>query len=166
MASLIAMWVIALALGYFVMRRGREVSSKALRSSVDQLIAIMPQVCLAVIAAGFISKLMPADVIGHMIGWDSGIGGIMIATLAGAMLPSGPMVSFPLIVIMKNSGAGMPQILAFLTAWSVFGFHRVMSYEVTLMGWHFTTIRIGSSTALPFIAAGITYGICMVTGIR
>ena len=39
-----------------------------------------------------------------------------------------------------------------MPAWSVFAFHRVLIYEITLMGWRFSAIRLISSLILPPLA--------------
>lgn len=166
MASTIVMWLIVLGLGYVVARRGRNVANKAVRAAAEQLLVILPKVCFALLAAGFIAKLMPAELIKDKIGPDSGIAGVLIATIAGGLLPSGPIISFPIIVVLRQAGAGLPQIIAFLTAWSVFALHRVLAWEVTLLGWQFALVRMASSIVLPFVAAGITAAICQVSGIR
>jgi hypothetical protein len=67
-------------------------------------------------------------------------------------VPGGPILSFPIVVVLYKAGAGVPQLIAFLTAWSVFAFHRIMIYEVNLMGWRFTAVRLVSSLVLPPLA--------------
>lgn len=166
MTSLVVMWALAAVLGFCVYRRGPGVARNAARAGGQQLLVILPRVCFALLTAGFVGKLMPSEAIGQTIGFDSGASGVLIAALAGGMLPSGPIISFPIIVVLKNAGAGLPQILAFLTAWSVFAFHRVLAWEVTTMGWQFASVRLFSSLILPFVAAAITYSICMATGLR
>jgi hypothetical protein len=49
--------------------------------------------------------------------------------------------------------------VAFLTAWSVFAFHRVLIYEITLMGWRFSAVRLTSSLVLPPLAGFLTAGL-------
>lgn len=166
MISLIVMWALAAVLGLCVYRRGPGVARNAARAGGQQLLVILPRICFALLTAGFVGKLMPSEAIGQTIGFESGLSGILVAALAGGMLPSGPIISFPIIVVLKNAGAGLPQIMAFLTAWSVFAFHRVLAWEVTTMGWHFAAVRMMSSIILPFVAAAITYSICIATGIR
>jgi uncharacterized membrane protein YraQ (UPF0718 family) len=131
-----------------------------------QLVILLPRVGLALLTAGFISKLLPAETIGHMIGFDSGIGGILIASLFGAMMPSGPTIAFPIVVVLRFSGAGVPQVAAFLTAWSVFAWHRVLIYEVAMMGYRFAAIRMVSSLVLPLVSGVIATVLCLLTGMR
>ena len=64
-------------------------------------------------------------------------------------------MSFPVVVIFAQAGAGFPQVVAFVTAWSVIGVHRMLIYEIPLMGWRFTLVRLVSSLVLPVIAGAL-----------
>ena len=103
--------------------------------------------------------------IGHLIGYETGLNGILLATAFGGFTPAGPIVAFPIVVVLLNAGAGFPQVVAFLTAWSVFAFHRVMIYEAPLMGFRFVGVRLLSSLILPPIAGLITWGLLELTGL-
>lgn len=166
MLSTLFLWALAVVLGVIVFRRGGEDFNQALRGGLEQFIVIMPRIALALLTAGFVAKLVPAATIGQLIGPDSGFGGILLAALVGGLMPSGPTVAFPIVVVLRAAGAGVPQIVAFLTAWSVFAWHRVLIYEVSMLGWQFAAIRMASSLVLPFVAAGIAIVLCAVTGFR
>lgn len=145
----ILFWGIAVVLGILAFRRGREVGLGAMREAARNAFRIGPRIILAILAAGFIAQILPREPVARLIGGDSGVVGILIASLAGGFVPSGPIISFPLVVILRDSGAGLPQLVAFLTAWSVFAFHRVLTYELPLMGWRFSATRLTSSLILP-----------------
>ena len=164
--SAVVLWLAALVLGIIVWRRSGTVFQGALKAAAVQLVILIPRVCLALLTAGFVGKLLPAETIGHMIGFDSGIGGILIASLFGAMMPSGPTIAFPIVVVLRLAGAGVPQIAAFLTAWSVFAWHRVLIYEVAMMGYRFAAIRMASSLVLPLVSGAIATLLCLLTGMR
>jgi uncharacterized membrane protein YraQ (UPF0718 family) len=114
-----------------------------------QLVRFLPRIAVALVTAGFFAKLLPGDVIAPLIGEKSGITGIAIGSLAGGFVPGGPIVSFPIVVVLYKAGAGVPQLVAFVTAWSVFAFHRILIYESTLMGWQFSARRLLASLILP-----------------
>jgi uncharacterized membrane protein YraQ (UPF0718 family) len=164
--SAVVLWGIAGILGILVARRDRMQFVDAMRSSLLTLISVLPRLCVAMILAGFIAKLIPSETIGHLIGYDTGWRGIALATLFGGLMPSGPMVAFPVVVVLRNADAGLPQIVAFLTAWSVFAWHRVLTYEVAILGWRFVTIRLMSSIVLPLVASLVAMVICEVMGLR
>jgi uncharacterized membrane protein YraQ (UPF0718 family) len=112
----------------------------------------MPRIAFALLVAGFVGKLIPGELVGAILGPETGARGILIASVIGGFTPGGPMISFPTVVVLSEAGAGVPQLVAFLTAWSVFAFHRVLVYESALMGWRFSAVRLVSSLALPPLA--------------
>lgn len=160
------LWLIALVFGILVARRDINLFARAVRSAVENLAVIMPRICLALLLAGFVAKLIPTEMIGHLIGYDSGWRGIALACVFGGMMPSGPMIAFPVVVVLRGAEAGAPQIITFLTAWSVFAWHRMLIYEINMLGWHFTAVRLGSSLALPPIAGVLAFALCQATGLR
>jgi len=164
--SAVLLWIAAVVLGVIVWRRSFSAFRGALEAAGTQLLIVIPRVFLALLAAGFIGKLLPAETIGHMIGFESGWSGILIASAFGALMPSGPMVAFPIIVVLRLAGAGVPQVTAFLTAWAVFAWHRVLIYEVAMMGYRFAAIRMISSLVLPIVSGAIAIVLCLLTGMR
>ena len=152
MISTLVMWAIAGVLGVLAAPKG--VLRDGLSMSTQRFLDVMPRIGLALLAAGFIGHLIPSEPVGHMIGPESGLLGILLAAVVGGFIPSGPIVSFPVVVVLTQAGAGFPQVVAFLTAWSVFAFHRVLIYEVTLMGWRFSLVRLTASLVLPFCLLG------------
>lgn len=158
-SSTFILWGLALALGLMALRRGRGTVRRGLEVSLERFVAIIPRIAVALVTAGFVARLVPGEPIAALIGPESGWRGILIASLTGGFVPAGPIISFPLVVVLYKAGAGIPQLVAFLTAWSVFAFHRVLIYESTLMGWRFTAVRLTSSLVLPplsgFLAAGL-----------
>jgi uncharacterized membrane protein YraQ (UPF0718 family) len=151
----LALWALALVLAVWALRRATANARAAMAAAGERFIEIMPRIALAVIAAGFLGALIPGEPVARLIGPDSGLSGILLASLVGGFVPGGPILSFPLVVVLAKAGAGLPQLIAFLTAWSVFALQRVLIYEVTLMGWRFTAVRLVSSLALPPLA-GLT----------
>ena len=71
----------------------------------------------------------------------------------GALIPSGPIISFPVAIALLHLGAGVPQLVAFLTAWSVVALHRLLMWEFPLFGAGFVAKRLTASLVLPPVAA-------------
>ena len=152
LAGAAALWGIVLVLAVFAARKPGRLHRTAAALAADQFVRIMPRIAFALLVAGFLGKLVPGEFVGSTIGKESGATGILIASLAGGFTPGGPMIAFPTVVVLSEAGAGVPQLVAFLTAWSVFAFHRVLVYESTLMGWRFSLTRLFSSLTLPPLA--------------
>ena len=153
---------LAAVLGVMALRRGRDTLRLGLEISAERFAGIIPRIAVALLTAGFVAMLMPGEPIAAAIGPESGWRGILIASLAGGFVPAGPIISFPLVVVLYKAGAGIPQLVAFLTAWSVFAFHRVLIYEMTLMGWRFSAVRFVSSLVLPLLAGFFAAGLMRV----
>jgi uncharacterized protein len=53
---------------------------------------------------------------------------------------------------LANSGAALSSLVAYMTAWSLFGLQRIIAWDAPLMGWRFVFARIVPSLAFPVIA--------------
>ena len=113
---------------------------------------VLPRLVPALILAGLMQVLVPQEVVARYFGHAAGLRALVIATFAGALTPGGPMVTVPLLVAAANSGAGMPSLVAYMTAWSLFGVQRIISWEAPLMGWRFVGVRVLASFMLPVLA--------------
>ena len=155
LAAIIVWAIVAGLAGYAAMRRP-SVHGPALRVAVDFLKPLAVRLPLAILAAGFIGQLLPAEAVSAALGDDTGLPGIALAGVNGGILPGGPMVTFPLVVSIYQVGAGTAQTVALLTAWSVYAVHRVLAFELPMMGLRFVLFRIAISLALPFVAGFLT----------
>jgi uncharacterized membrane protein YraQ (UPF0718 family) len=154
----IALWLIAAALGALALSRRDGRHRAGLTFALDRFVEIFPRIILALLTAGFVSSLIPAETIAAWLGDESGLAGILLASLLGGIIPGGPVIAYPVAVLLDTAGAGLPQIVAFLTAWSVFAIHRVLLFEISLIGWRFTALRLASSLPLP-VVAGLLAGL-------
>jgi uncharacterized membrane protein YraQ (UPF0718 family) len=152
----LGLWLLALVLGAIVYRRKGLAGLVDVRKAAGRFLQILPRIVVAILTAGFVARLIPSDLVASRIGPESGLSGVFLATLVGGFIPAGPIISFPLVVVLHDAGAGLTQLVALLTAWSVFAFHRIIIYELPMMGWRFSATRLIASLPLPFVAAGIT----------
>jgi len=127
----------------------------SLDNYVDQILNLIPRMSAALLIGGFIQVLVPRSLVARWLGDGAGFRGILIATGVGALTPGGPMLAFPLVVVLRNSGASMTSVITFITAWAVLGIHRIVMWELPFMGTEFAAIRYVSSIPLPIIA-GLT----------
>ena len=86
---------------------------------------------------------------------SSGLLGVLIATLGGALTPGGPVVGFSIGAAALKSGAGAPQVIAYSTAWALYAIHRLVIWEVPMMPARVVWLRALVSLPLPFLAAGL-----------
>jgi len=122
------------------------------KNGLSLLTFVLPRLIPALILAGLMQVLVPQQTVARYFGQAGGIKAIAMASLAGALTPGGPMVTVPLLVVLSNSGAGLPSLVAYMTAWSLFGLQRIIAWEAPLMGWRFVTVRVVASLAFPILA--------------
>lgn len=146
------LWLLAATLALIAFSRRGDALQAGVTYALGQFIVVLPRVICALVTAGFVAAAVPSELIAAWLGGDSGFAGLLTATLIGALIPAGPVIVFPVAVMLAASGAAVPQLIAFVTAWSIFAVHRVIIFEIPLIGWRFTALRLTSSCALPVIA--------------
>jgi uncharacterized membrane protein YraQ (UPF0718 family) len=113
---------------------------------------VLPRMVVALLLAGLMQVLVPQDFVSRHFGQGGGLRALLLATLAGVVTPGGPMVTMPFMVALANSGAALSSLVAYMTAWSLFGLQRIIAWEAPLMGWRFVFARVVPSLAFPVIA--------------
>ena len=145
----------ALVLGGITLARRDGSFRLGLVRALQQAVIILPRMIFALIAASFIVKLIPTEIIVAYLGAEAGIKGILIGSLSGLIVPSGGAVAFAIAATFALEGASAPALVAFLTGWSVFAAHRVIIFELPLLGASFVRLRMLSVIPLPLIAGAI-----------
>ncbi len=123
-----------------------------LTRAAEQALVILPRLIFAMIAANFIVTFVPNAFIVGFLGADAGLAAVVIGSLAGMLVPSGPAVAFSVAAAFALEGASAPALVAYLTAWSVFAAHRIFIFELPLLGTSFVKLRLISVLPLPLLA--------------
>lgn len=145
----VIMGILAVVLVLIAYYRGEHL--KGLNQAMQMTVQILPLLIFAFIVAGMVRVLLPHEAISKWIGEGSGIRGILIGTVAGALTPGGPYVSMPIVAGLLRSGASMGTMVAYITGWSLWAIVR-LPMEVGILGWRFTFIRLISVLIFPPIA--------------
>jgi uncharacterized membrane protein YraQ (UPF0718 family) len=114
--------------------------------------SVAPQLALGFLLAGLLTVLVPAGTIAQWIGAESGIQGVLIATIAGALTPGGPYMQFPLVAALAGAGAGPGPMAAYLAAWSLVSVNRLLVWEIPILGVQFAAVRWIVSLPMPIVA--------------
>jgi uncharacterized membrane protein YraQ (UPF0718 family) len=115
-------------------------------------VVLIPRVLIGVVGSGYLAAVMPQDVIAHWIGPNSGVVGILIGALFGAMTPGGAVVGFSVGAAALKGGAGAPQVIAYTTAWSLYTIQRLINWEIHMMPPRVVWLRAAVSIPLPILA--------------
>jgi hypothetical protein len=135
-------------------RGGVELVGEGLSGGGRMLVRFALVMVVSFMVAGLAEKLIPNEWIKESLGESAGLRGLLLATATGAVTPSGPFLSMPIAATMLRAGAGTGAVAAFLTSWSVLSLHRLIAWEIPIIGWKFAVLRWIASLMLP-IAAGM-----------
>lgn len=131
---------------------GPETFHRGLDDDLHLLTTVLPRIVLAMTVAGLVEAILPKDKVAYWVGSESGMRGLLIATVAGTLTPGGPITSFPFVVALYMAGADRGSLVAYLTAWSLLGFQRVMVWEMPLLGLDFVLVRSLANLPFPILA--------------
>jgi hypothetical protein len=155
----IILWGSVAAVGFIAYRRGPKIMTASLREGALDFINIVPRIALGVIGSGYIAAVIPQQVITGWLGPNSGWPGVLTAVIAGAATPGGPVVGFSIGAVALRAGGGSPQVLAYVVAWALFAFQRLLLWEIPFMPARFVWFRAAVSVPFPFLAAAIAMAI-------
>ena len=152
----VLLWGSVAVLGLMVWQRGRGVALSAAREGGRDFVNVVPRVALGVIGSGYIAAVIPPEFITGWLGPDSGWFGVLAATIAGAATPGGPVVGFSVGAVALKVGGGAPQVIAYVLAWALFAFQRLIFWEIPFMPARFVWFRAAVSLPFPFLAAALS----------
>ncbi|POF34525.1 permease [Roseibium marinum] len=132
--------------------KGPEAFHHALVRDIELVFGLVPRVFVAVSIAAVIWFLLPRERLSGLVGKESGIRGLVVATLAGAVTPGGPASAYSLLTVLATSGADRGAAVAYITAWATLGLQRVLVWDVPFMGAEFAILRIMITIPLPIVA--------------
>lgn len=155
MIGVVVLWGLLAALVAVALRRGDAALERGAVRAVEQLGRLLPRMIFALIASGFIAKLIPAAYISRFLGEEAGVTGVLIGAAAGLIIPAGPVIAFSIAAVFARADASFPALVAFITSWSLFAMHRIVIYEIPLLGPSFLRMRLISVSALPLVAGAV-----------
>jgi uncharacterized membrane protein YraQ (UPF0718 family) len=135
---------------------GLREATRGLAEGVKFFLDVGPRIAVAFLLAGLLRILVPQELIAQWLSDSSGLRGIIIGAAAGVFTPGGPFFQFPIIAVIFRMGAGAGPIVAYLTAWSLLGLHRVILWELPFLGPRLTVARIAVVLPAPIVAGIMT----------
>lgn len=145
----IILWTLVAVAFAIALRQPGSRHRQGVKRGFDMLLVNGPRICVAILAAGFFSQILPKDIVAHWLGESAGWQGILIGCAVAPFFPGGPLVIMPLTLALYKAGAGVPALIALLATSSTWGLHRIFMFEIPLMGARFTGLRLVSSIVIP-----------------
>jgi uncharacterized membrane protein YraQ (UPF0718 family) len=127
----------------------------ALGHALTIIATVAPSIAVGLYLGGLAVQLADPKRIAPVLGAQSGWLGLLLATGLGSITPGGPFAAFPIVYALFLAGADIGAVVAYVTAWSVVGLHRVVVWELPLLGFDFTTARVVAGLPLPILAGAL-----------
>jgi uncharacterized membrane protein YraQ (UPF0718 family) len=129
---------------------------RGLNATGSLILDITPRMIAAFTLAGLVQAIVPQEAIVRWMGHDSGPKGILIGMTLGTLTPGGPMTHFPVIASLYKVGVGVGPLVAYLTAWSLFGLQRIIMWEIPFLGAKVVAVRFAVSFVFPLLAGWLS----------
>jgi uncharacterized membrane protein YraQ (UPF0718 family) len=94
----------------------------ALQKSLKGFLHLLPQMSFIMLLMGLSLAVFSPEAISGIIGSDSGVTGVVIAVLVGAVTLIPSFITIPLGATLIESGAGLAQVTGFISALMGIGF--------------------------------------------
>lgn len=151
------LWALVAVVAVLAWRRDRTAPRRALCRALGLVATLLPRVMAALVIAGFAVALLPTAALARLLEGAGGGVGLLVATVAGAMTPGGPMVAFPIALAFAQLEVATPVLVSYVTAWAVLAPHRAVAFEAPVMGWRFAGVRLVASLGLPPAAGALAW---------
>lgn len=134
-----------------IVQQGPEIIVGGLAAGGVMMGKVLPLMITALVLAGMIQVIISRETVSKWLGKDTGIKGILLAGVAGALIPGGPYVYYPIAASILLSGAGIGTVVTFVMAKKLWSLLR-LPMEMALLGVEVTVVRIIVTLVFPFIA--------------
>lgn len=148
--STLFLYGIALILLLISVVKDKNKTKKALKKGWMAFKKILPVLIPLFMIVGIVLSLVTPEIIRQILGEESGFLGVLIGMLIGSVAFMPPFVTFPLGAQLLDSGAGYPQVAAFMTTLMAVGI-VYWSAETKFFGTKATLYR----NLVAFVASGI-----------
>jgi len=152
----IVMGGLAVGLAWFSYWQGKDYHIEGTKTAAVMVVQVLPLLFFAFVVAAIVQSYIPKDTLSAWVGVKSGWRGLLVGTVAGGFCPGGPFVTMPIALVLVRAGAGVGTIVAFLTAWSLWGISR-LPIELGFLGWKLAAIRFGTTFFFPPIAGALAH---------
>ena len=139
--------VVSLLIAFAV---SREKAVKSLKIAARSFVKILPTVSAIILVIGLIQGFIPPNLISKFLGEQSGIGGVLLIGLMGAVMHIPAIISFPLAASLLENGASVTAVATFITTLTMVG---VVTFplEAKILGKKLAILRNGLSFVIAMI---------------
>ena len=148
----IAINVIAVAGLLIAFIKDRKKTTRSLKIAGKSFIKILPMVLIIIVFIGLLLGFVPPSQISRFVGEQSGMKGVLLVGVAGALMYIPALLAFPLAASLLESGASVTAVAAFITTLTMVGI-ITLPLEIKELGKKMALLRNGISFVIAIIIA-------------
>ena len=145
---------IAVAALIFAFIKDKDKAVQSLRIALKSFIKMLPMIFIIIIAIGLLLGFIPPDQISRFVGDQSGLGGVILIGVVGALMHIPALLSFPLASSILENGASVTAVAAFITTLTMIGM-ITLPLEIKMLGKKIALLRNGISFVIAILIAFI-----------
>ncbi len=153
-ATVIVINAIAIISFLIALLKDKEKAKKSLVVAGKSFIRILPMMFIIIIVIGLLLGFVPPEEISKFIGNQSGIVGVLLVGVVGAIMHIPALLSFPLAASLLEGGASVTAVAAFITTLTMIGV-VTLPLEIKELGKKMALLRNGISFVIAIIIAFI-----------
>ena len=147
----VIVYVVALVLAVAAYFKGGQRHILGITEASKILLPVLPTMIGALLIAGYVRVLVPADAVQQWVGEESGFTGLLVGYLAGTLTFGGPFISFPIAASLYHAGGSVGTVTTYITSWALWG-GGIIFYEFSILGPRLFAIRMAASILFPLLA--------------
>jgi len=151
-ATVIVINAIAIISFLIALLKDKEKAKKSLVIAGKSFIRILPMMFIIIIVIGLLLGFVPPEQISKFIGNQSGIVGVLLVGVVGAIMHIPALLSFPLAASLLEGGASVTAVAAFITTLTMIGV-VTLPLEIKELGKKMALLRNGISFVIAIIIA-------------
>lgn len=109
-------------------------------TSLRNVSLMLPLLVLGFLVAGLAEALVPRATVERLLGQQAGLKGILLGGAAGALMPGGPYIYYPVALSFFRSGAGIGTVVTFVVAKNLWSLAR-LPLEIGVLGPKLALVR-------------------------
>lgn len=113
---------------------------------------VVPQFVAILLLAGLALAVLPPETIRRMIGEETGLTGMLLTSLVGAVTLVPVMIAFPIVAELLKNGAGITQMAVFISTLTTVGILTI-PIEIKYLSKKITVLRSVLAFLFSFVTA-------------
>lgn len=131
--------------------RGPERFLELLWSDLSFALTLLPKIFGGIVLATALGLCLPRARVLALIGPDSGWRGLVISAVAGAVMPGGPHVIYPLTLALIAAGADLAAGVTIVSAWVLLSLNRTLVWELSFIPVEYVALRFLLTLPVPVL---------------